>query len=86
MALGTHGNNMVEITAAFATIANKGVYQEPVSFTKVEDKNGNEILNTSNQINRSVFKESTAFILTDWMEDVVKMVLLAELVLIILCP
>ncbi len=72
LALGTHGNNMVEITAAFATIANKGVYQEPVSFTKVEDKNGNEILNTSNQINRSVFKESTAFILTDWMEDVVK--------------
>lgn len=71
LALGTHGNNMVEITAAFATIANKGVYQEPISFTKVLDKNDKEILNTSNQITRSVFKESTTFILTDWMEDAV---------------
>lgn len=72
LALGTHGNNMVEVTAAYATIANKGIYQEPISFTKVLDKHDNEILNKDSQIKRSVFKESTAFILTDWMQDAVK--------------
>lgn len=71
LALGTHGNNMVEVTAAYAAIANRGIYQEPISFTKVLDKNDNEILNTSNQITRVVFKESTAFILTDWMQDAI---------------
>lgn len=72
LALGTDGNNMIEVAAAYAAIANRGEYQEPISFTKVIDKNGNEIINTKEtQIKRQVFKESTAFILTDWMQDVV---------------
>ena len=72
LALGTDGNNMIEVAGAYAAIANKGIYQEPISFTKVLDKNGNEIINTQkDQVTRQVFKESTAFILTDWMRDVV---------------
>jgi len=71
LALGTHGNIMTEVAAAYATIANKGVYQEPISFTRVLDRDGKEIINNSSQVKRYVFKESTTFILTDWMEDVV---------------
>lgn len=72
LALGQDGINMIEMAAAYATIANKGIYQTPVSFTKVLDRDGNEILNKDNiQVKRVVFKESTAFILTDWMETVV---------------
>ena len=72
LALGTRGKNMVEVVGAYAAIANKGVYQEPISFTRILDKNGEEIINTKKtQITRNVFKESTAFILTDWMQDVV---------------
>ncbi|MFO7295363.1 MAG: PBP1A family penicillin-binding protein [Clostridia bacterium] len=72
LALGQDGINMIEMAAAYATIANKGVYQTPVSFTKVLDRDGNEILNKDNiQVKRVVFKESTAFILTDWLETVV---------------
>lgn len=72
LALGTNGNNMIEVAGAYGAIANKGVYLEPISFTKVTDKNGREIINTQKeQITRDVFKESTAFILTDWMQDVV---------------
>lgn len=72
LSLGTYGNNMIEVAGAYAAIANKGIYQEPISFTRVLDKNGNEVLNATNsQIKRVVFKESTTFILTDWMEDVV---------------
>lgn len=72
LSLGTYGNNMIEVAGAYAAIANKGVYQEPISFTRVLDKDGNEILNANNsQIKRVVFKESTTFILTEWMQDVV---------------
>lgn len=72
LALGTYGNNMIEVAGAYAAIANKGIYQEPISFTRVLDKDGNEILNSSDfQIRRVVFKESTSFILTEWMQDVV---------------
>jgi len=72
LSLGTYGNNMIEVAGAYAAIANKGIYQEPISFTKVLDKDGNVILDTtSTQIKRVVFKESTAFILTEWMQDVV---------------
>ena len=66
LALGTRGKNMVEVVGAYAAIANKGVYQEPISFTRILDKNGEEIINTKKtQITRNVFKESTAFILTN---------------------
>lgn len=71
LALGTHGNTMLSAIGGYGTIANKGVYQEPITVRRVEDKNGNEILNRSNQIKRQVFKETTTFILTDWMHDVV---------------
>ena len=73
LALGSDAINMVETAAAYATIANKGVYQRPISFTKVLDKDGNEILSRETiQVNRVVFKESTTFILTDLMEEVVR--------------
>jgi len=69
LALGSDGINIIEFTAAYAAIANKGVYQKPVSFTRVLDRNGNEILNSGDfQVRREVFKESTAFILTEWLK------------------
>jgi len=72
LALGSDSINMIEFTAAYAAIANRGVYQEPISFTRVLDRDGNEILNSSDfQIRREVFKESTAFILTEWLKEAV---------------
>jgi penicillin-binding protein 1A len=72
LALGSYGSSIIEATAAYAAIANKGIYQQPISFTKVLDKDGKEILNNSSQTKRIVFKESTAYILTDWLENVVQ--------------
>ena len=73
LALGTHGNAMDEVIGAYGAIANKGIYQEPISVLRVTDKNGDEIFNRSdNRIERRVFKESTTFILTDWMQKVVR--------------
>lgn len=74
LALGglTDGVTPLELTAAYATIANGGVYNEPKLYTQVLDADGNVILdNTGFENSRRVLQESTAFLLTDAMVDVV---------------
>jgi len=73
LALGTSGITPIEMAGAYATIANSGVYLEPLSFTKVLDKDGNVILD-ANEIRdkREVFKPTTAWLLTDMLENAVK--------------
>ena len=72
LALGgiTNGVSNLELTAAYAAIANGGTYMEPVLYTEVTDQDGNVLLHNDPQGER-VFKESTAFLLTSTMEDVV---------------
>ena len=73
LALGglTHGVTNVELCAAYAAIANSGNYIEPIYYTKILDHNGN-VLIEKNSAGRSVIKESTAWLLTSAMEDVVQ--------------
>lgn len=68
----TDGVTPLELTAAYATIANGGVYNKPKLYTQVLDADGNVILdNTGYENSRRVLQESTAFLLTDAMVDVV---------------
>ncbi len=72
LALGTSGLTPIEMTVGFGTIANSGVYMEPLSFTKVVDSEGNVVLDAkANQVTRQVFKPSSSFMLVDMMEDVI---------------
>ncbi len=74
LALGglTTGAKNYELCAAYAAIANNGTYIEPILYTKVVDSHGNVILdNTVNQESHQVIKETTAFLLTSAMQDVV---------------
>ena len=67
----TNGVTNVELCASYAAIANGGNYIKPIYYTKILDHNGNILIeNTSAE--RSVIKESTAYLLTSAMEDVVK--------------
>jgi penicillin-binding protein 1A len=72
LALGTSGITPIEMAGAYAAIANSGVYQEPLSFSLVTDRDGNVILD-ANEIrdSRQVFKPSTAWLLTDMLVDAV---------------
>ena len=72
MALGglTHGVTNIELCAAYAAIANQGNYIEPLYYTKILDHDGN-VLIEKNSAGRSVIKESTAWLLTSAMEDVI---------------
>lgn len=62
----TNGVSNLELTAAYSAIANDGVYNKPVFFTKILDKNGKIIIENKPQSKR-VLKDSTAFLLTDSM-------------------
>lgn len=64
----TTGVTNLELTAAFATIANQGVYKQPIFFTKILDRNGKVLINNEPETRR-VLKDSTAFLLTDAMKD-----------------
>ncbi len=67
LALGglTYGVTNIDLCAAYAAIANKGVYNEPTYYTEVYDHDGNILLDDSYRESHRVIKESTAEILTD---------------------
>ena len=62
----THGTTNLELTAAYASIANEGIYTRPVFFTKILDHDGKILINNEPETHR-VLKDSTAFLLTDAM-------------------
>jgi len=72
LALGglTNGVSNIEMTAAFSSIANGGVYNEPYYYTKVLDHSGNVLL-TTETTSRQVMKTSTAYLLTSAMQDTI---------------
>lgn len=73
LALGTSGLTPIQMAAAYSTIANGGVYQEPLSFTKVLDAQGNVVLDADEvRDTHRVFQPSTAWLLVDMMTDAVK--------------
>lgn len=68
LALGglTNGVTNLELTGAFAAIANKGIYTKPIFFTKILDHNGKVLYSDEAETHR-IIKDSTAFLLTDAM-------------------
>ncbi len=91
MALGglTKGVSNLELTTAFASIANGGVYNKATFYTKIidhdgnvlldktpvvtktQDKKGNDVTVVTTSSSKQVMKDSTAFLLTSAMQDVV---------------
>ena len=72
LALGgiTNGVYNLEMTAAYAAIANAGVYTEPVFYTHIYDHDGN-LLYENTPDTHVAMKETTAALITDAMVDVV---------------
>ncbi|WP_081667563.1 transglycosylase domain-containing protein [Butyrivibrio sp. MB2005] len=67
----THGVTNLELNAAYAAIANGGVYVKPKLYTKVVDHDGNTILDNTQIDSTRILKDSTAYLLTSAMTDVV---------------
>ena len=73
LALGgiTDGVTNLELNAAYAAIANKGVYIKPKLYTKIVDHDGNVLIDNTSPSETPVIKETTAWLLTSAMQDVV---------------
>ena len=72
LALGgiTDGVYNFEMCAAYAAIANGGVYNTPTLYSKILDHDGDVLLEGAGET-RTVIRDSTAALLTSAMEDVV---------------
>ncbi|MDP4152561.1 MAG: penicillin-binding transpeptidase domain-containing protein, partial [Bacillota bacterium] len=66
----TDGVSVMELTAAYVPFANKGIYVKPYTFTKVEDYQGNVILEKKPEKSIAM-SEQTAYIMNDLLQSVV---------------
>ena len=73
LALGgtTNGATPLEMAAAYASIANDGVYITPTFYTKVEDATGNTVL-TAKQEQTRIISEQNAYIVKSILQEPVK--------------
>lgn len=73
LALGgvTNGVTNIDLCNSFATIANKGNYHKPILYTKVEDRDGNILIDNTDNEEKEVLKDTTAWLLIDAMKDVI---------------
>ena len=73
LALGgiTDGVTNLEMTAAYASIANLGTYTKPAFYSQVIDSNGRVILDNTTPTTHTALKSSTACLLTQGMTSVI---------------
>lgn len=73
LALGgmTKGVTNIDMTAAYAAIANQGTYTKPVYYTQIYDHDGNLLIDHTTSEKHQVLKKTTAWLLTNAMQDVV---------------
>lgn len=71
IALGSSGVSLLEIVKAYSVFANQGYLIEPIFITKILDRDGN-ILEETNSVKERVIEKSTAYIMTNLLEGVVK--------------
>ncbi len=67
----TYGVTTYEMTAAYAAIANGGVYTEPVYYSKVVDHDGNVVIDNTIPTTHTAMKPTTAWQLIEGMKSVV---------------
>ena len=66
----TYGLNTVEMAAAYAAFANNGIYNSPRTYLRVEDAEGNVILENESE-SRVAMKESTAYLMNKLLKNAV---------------
>lgn len=72
LALGSSGISCVEMAMAFGTLGNGGVYRSPITFKGLFDSDRRSLYDAAaNQVQRQVFKPSTAWLTVDMLKDAV---------------
>ncbi len=69
--LGTSDLSLYELTGAYGTFANKGVFVRPFFVTRIEDKNGNVVATFRPYFNEAI-SEKDAYLMINLLEGVVR--------------
>ena len=73
LSLGSSGITPLQMTVAFGTLANGGVYQDPISVLGISDSAGNVIWDGhQHQERRRVFSDSTSWMIVDMLKTAVQ--------------
>jgi len=70
IALGTSNVTLLEMATAYSTLANGGLYNEPVSITRIEDRYGNVLWEATSSPSEAL-RERTAYTVVDMMRGVI---------------
>ena len=68
-AIGTAETNMVELTSAYAAIANQGIQEEPRTILHIYDSDGTEIPSSGQNAPRQVVSQQAAWLMSDVLKD-----------------
>jgi penicillin-binding protein 1A len=71
MALGAVGVTLMELTAAYGTFANGGIYNEPVVITKIVDRKGKVLLERFQEARQATSPE-VAYLMTSMLQSVIQ--------------
>lgn len=71
IALGASNLSLMEMTGAYTTFANNGVYTEPIMVTRIEDNNGRVIYNATSSQQRAL-SETTNYAMVDMLKYATK--------------
>lgn len=72
LALGVSDVSLLELTSAYSTIAFRGLYNEPLVVTRIEDKHGIVIYEAQHQRATEALSERTAVTMIDMLRAVVR--------------
>ena len=70
LALGSGEVTPLEMTNAYATFANDGIWVEPIAIKRIEDRHGN-LIEEFLPDTKEVLSEGVAYMMSDMMEDVI---------------
>ena len=70
LCLGTPESNVYEMVSAFSTFANKGVHNDPIFVTRIEDRQGN-VISTFIPQSQDAINERTAYTMLSMLKGVV---------------
>lgn len=71
IALGSSGVSLLELVRAYSVFNNSGYLVSPVFITKIVDRDGN-VIEESSPVREKVIEKNTAYIMTNLLEGVVK--------------
>jgi len=69
LALGANEVNLLELTSAYGVFAAEGMWAEPIGVLKIEDRNGNVLLE-NHEYHEEVLRRDIAYVMTDMLTSV----------------